>query len=96
MRDVIEVLIIVTLGLQMLTNTVILLGVFAFAIWMIRRAETSTKQVVSPITDVPVPRNPCDHCQTELGDPTTSRIMGENTVLIYTCPKCGLPTEQAV
>ena len=99
MRDVIDVLIIVALALQMLTNTAILLGVFAIVVMLMKQFKKSTPtnsaiaQATSPqIAKQPV--NPCDHCGTELGDPASSRIMGEGTVLIYQCTKCSLPTER--
>lgn len=97
MRDVIDVLVIVALTLQMLTNTVILLGVLALGYHVFRKQPSENKTPVLQVVEAPpVPKNLCDHCQAELGDPASSRIIEEATVLIYQCPKCSLPSERQV
>ena len=97
MREVIDVLVIVTLALQMLTNTVILLGVLAFLYMVSRKQQPSAQIAPAPVLEQPKKaQNPCDHCQAELGDPSTSRVMEDATILVYTCPNCRLPSERKV
>lgn len=103
MRDAIDVLIVIALALQMLANTAVLLCVVALLTLVLRQLKPSTKVFPAPVLEQPwrekpAPINPCDHCQAELGDPESSRIMGagEATVMIYKCPKCSLPTERQV
>lgn len=97
MRDVIDVLVIATLALQMLTNTVILLGVLALLYRVFQRSNSTPKVEPAPVLEqAALPKNPCDHCQAELDDPTSSLIAEDSTILVYTCPKCGLPSERKV
>lgn len=97
MRDVIDVLVIVALALQMLTNTVILLGVFTLLVALYRKQNpVNAVPILERPEAPPAPKNPCDHCQSELGDPASSRIIEDATILVYQCPKCGLPSERQV
>lgn len=96
MRDVIDVLVLVALTLQMLTNTLILLGVFALLISVYRKPIRANVAPIMERSVPPAPKNPCDHCQAELGDPVSSRISEDVTTLVYQCQKCGLPSERQV